>query len=204
MKIICIGRNYIDHAKELNNPIPEQPVFFLKPETALIPKKMPFFIPDFSNEVHYEVELVVKINRLGKHIEERFAHKYYQEIGLGIDFTARDQQQRCKKKGLPWEVAKAFDHSAPVGHTFLNKTSFADMNNISFSLQKNGSIVQQGNSKDMIFNVDQIIAYVSQFMTLKIGDLIFTGTPAGVGKVAIGDQLIGKINGHELLKVNVK
>lgn len=204
MKIICIGRNYADHAKELNNPLPTKPVFFLKPETALIPKNMPFFIPDFTKDLHHEVELVVKINRLGKNIEERFAHKYYSEIGIGIDFTARDLQTECKTKGLPWEMAKAFDHSAPVSQKFVAVKELKDVNNIPFRLEKNGTIVQEGNSKDMIFSIDKIIAYVSQFFTLKIGDLIFTGTPAGVSQVNINDELKAYIEGHELLKLKVK
>lgn len=204
MKIICIGRNYADHAKELNNPLPSKPVFFLKPETALIPKNMPFFIPDFTNDLHHEVELVVKINRLGKNIEERFANKYYNEIGIGIDFTARDLQSECKAKGLPWEMAKAFDHSAPVSQKFIAVDELKDVNNIPFRLEKNGEIVQQGNSKDMIFNIDKIIAYVSQFFTLKIGDLIFTGTPAGVSQVAINDQLTAYIGDQELLQLKIK
>lgn len=204
MKIICIGRNYVDHAKELNNPVPKNPVFFLKPETALLPKNMPFFIPDFSEDVHHEVELVVKINRLGKNIEERFAHKYYNEIGIGIDFTARDLQSKCKAKGLPWEMAKAFDGSAPVSRTFLSVEKIGDTSNIDFKLLKNGDLIQQGNSKDMLFNINQIIAYVSQFFTLKIGDLIFTGTPAGVSKVNIGDTLEAFIGNEKMLDLKVK
>lgn len=204
MKIICIGRNYSDHAKELNNPVPTKPVFFLKPETALIPKNMPFFIPDFTNDLHHEVELVVRINRLGKNIEERFAHKYYQEIGVGIDFTARDLQTECKEKGLPWEMAKAFDHSAPISQKFIAVESLKDLNNIPFKLEKNGLMVQEGNSKDMIFNINQIIAYVSQFFTLKIGDLIFTGTPAGVSQVHVNDELKAYIGDQELLHLKIK
>jgi acylpyruvate hydrolase len=204
MKIICIGRNYSEHAKELNNPVPTAPVFFLKPETALIPKNMPFFIPDFTNDLHHEVELVVRINRLGKNIEERFAHKYYSEIGVGIDFTARDLQTECKEKGLPWEMAKAFDHSAPVSQKFISVEALENVNNIPFSLQKNGVEVQKGNSKDMIFNINQIIAYVSKFFTLKIGDLIFTGTPAGVSQVAINDELKAFIGDQELMKLRIK
>ena len=204
MKIICIGRNYADHAKELNNPLPSKPVFFLKPETALIPKNMPFFIPDFTNDLHHEVELVVKINRLGKNIEERFAHKYYNEIGIGIDFTARDLQSECKSKGLPWEMAKAFDHSAPISQQFINLEQLPPTNNIPFRLEKNGVTIQQGNSKDMIFSIDKIIAYVSQFFTLKIGDLIFTGTPAGVGQVNINDELKAFIGDKELMQLKIK
>ncbi len=203
MKIIAIGRNYIDHAKELNNPVPDEPVIFMMPETALLKKNMPFYYPDFSNDIHYEVELVIKINRLGKNIAEKFAHRYYDEIGVGIDFTARDLQAKLKSKGLPWEKAKAFDGAAPLGE-FLSKTDFNNVNNINFSLIKNGESVQQGNSADMIFSFDAIIAHISKYFTLKIGDLIFTGTPAGVGAVNIGDELIAKIENKELLKVQVK
>lgn len=204
MKIICIGRNYADHAKELKNAVPTEPVFFFKPDTAILPKKQPFYIPSFTNDLHYEVELVVRINKLGKNIKEKFAPTYYNEIGLGIDFTARDIQQECKEKGLPWEKAKGFDYSAPMGQEFLKVSELGDVNDINFRLEKNGEIVQQGNSKDMIFNIDQIISYLSQFVTLKIGDLIFTGTPAGVGKVEIGDKLEGYISEKKLLSLNVK
>ena len=203
MKIICIGRNYVNHAKELGNAIPSEPVFFLKPDTAISPKGHPFFIPDFTNNVHYEVELVIKINRLGKNIEEQFAHKYYSEIGLGIDFTARDIQEEVKAKGLPWERAKGFDGSAVISRTFINKEEL-DINNIGFSLSKNGDSVQEGNSKDMLFNFDKIIAYISQFYTLKIGDLIYTGTPAGVGQVANGDVLEGFISTQKMFVVKVR
>jgi 2-keto-4-pentenoate hydratase/2-oxohepta-3-ene-1,7-dioic acid hydratase in catechol pathway len=180
MKIICIGRNYANHAKELGNTIPTEPLFFLKPETAIQPKGHPFFIPDFSNEIHYEVELVIKIDKIGKNIEELFAHKYYSQIGLGIDFTARDIQEECKAKGLPWEKAKGFDGAAQISRSFINKSEL-DLNDISFLLEKNGEQVQIGNSKDMLFSFDKIISYISKFYTLKIGDLFFTGTPAGVG-----------------------
>ncbi|MCF8456997.1 MAG: fumarylacetoacetate hydrolase family protein [Bacteroidales bacterium] len=203
MKIICIGRNYIDHAKELNNPVPKKPVFFLKPDTALVKDNKPFFYPDFSEDVHYECEIVVHINRVGKNIAAKFAHRYYDEIGIGIDFTARDLQQECKTKGLPWEVAKAFDNSAPIGK-FLPKSRFADINNINFSLDINGKTVQQGNTASMIFKIDELIAYTSRFMTLKMGDLLFTGTPAGVGPVKIGDRLIASMEGEELLNFMVK
>jgi len=203
MKIICIGRNYIDHAKELNNPVPAQPVFFLKPETAVLRKNLPFFYPDFTSDLHYEVELVVKISKIGKHIQEKFAYKHYEEIGLGIDFTARDLQMEQKKKGLPWEVAKAFDSSAPIGD-FIPIAEIGDLNNIHLSLKKNDEIVQEGSSGDMIFSIDQIIAYVSQFVSLKIGDLIFTGTPAGVGPVMIGDRLTGYMNEREMFSFEVK
>lgn len=203
MKIICIGRNYADHAKELNNPIPKEPVFFCKPDSALLQKNKPFFIPEFSNDIHYEVELVLKINRLGKHIDQKFAHKYYSEIGIGIDFTARDIQSECKKKGLPWEKAKAFDHSAPLGR-FVAKEQLGDLNAVEFSLQKNGETVQKGTTQEMLFSFDQIIAHVSQYFTLKIGDLIYTGTPAGVGPVKIGDTLHAFIQGEEMLKLDIR
>ena len=203
MKIICIGRNYANHAKELGNDIPTEPLFFLKPETAIKPKGHPFFIPDFSDEIHYEIELVIKINKNGKHIEERFAHTYYSQIGLGIDFTARDIQEECKLKGLPWERAKGFDGSAQISKTFINKSEL-NLNDISFRLEKNGAIVQNGNSYDMIFNFDKIISYLSEFYTLKTGDLIYTGTPAGVGRVIAGDALKGFITNKEMIKVMVK
>lgn len=203
MKILAIGRNYADHAKELNNPVPSEPVIFLMPETALIRNNKPFFYPDFSNDIHYEVELVLKINKLGKNIAEKFAHRYYDEIGIGIDFTARDVQADLKKRGLPWEKAKSFDGAAPLGE-FISKNEIDDVTNINFSLNKNDETVQQGNSKDMISSFDAIIAYVSKYFTLKIGDLIFTGTPAGVGPVKIGDTLLAKIEDKELLKVWVK
>jgi len=203
MKIICIGRNYVEHAHELNNPVPADPVFFLKPETALIRAGLPFFYPDFSNDVHYEVELVLQICKLGKHINEKFAHTYYDAIGIGIDFTARDIQSICKKKGLPWEIAKAFDGSAPVSR-FIPKTEFKDLYDIGFSLQKNGETVQKGNSGMMIFNFEKIISYVSRFITLKIGDLIFTGTPAGVGAVQKNDNLKASIGDKILLDILVK
>ena len=203
MKIICIGRNYADHAKELNNPLPTEPVFFLKPDTALLPAGSDFYIPEFSNDVHYECELVLKIKKVGKHIPEKFAGEYYEEIGLGIDFTARDIQEQQKQKSLPWEKAKAFDNSAPMGQRFLAKDLF-DTKNISFELKKNGTTVQVGNTSDCIFSFDQIIAYISQFITLKSGDLIFTGTPAGVGPGAIGDHLDWFIEGEKLLDLHIK
>ncbi len=203
MKIICIGRNYADHAKELNNDVPTEPVFFLKPETALLPKNNPFVYPSFSKNVQHEVEIVIKINRLGKHIEEKYAHKYYNEIGIGVDFTARDIQQECKEKGLPWEKAKAFDGSAPTSK-FVNINLFEDLNNLNFSIQVNRENKQQGNTKDMLFNFNQIVAYVSKFFTLKIGDLIFTGTPAGVGPVQINDKVECFIENKKLLSFNVK
>jgi acylpyruvate hydrolase len=203
MKILCIGRNYAKHAQELGNSVPTEPLFFLKPETAIQPKGHPFFIPHFSNDIHYEVELVVKINKTGKHIEEKFAHKYYSEIGLGIDFTARDIQQECKAKGLPWEKAKGFDGSAQISSTFIEKSDL-ELDNIPFSLNKNGKQVQLGNSSEMIFKFDKIIAYLSKFYSLKIGDLIFTGTPEGVGKVEKGDLLNGFIGEQEMFKVLIK
>jgi len=203
MKIIAIGRNYIDHAKELNNAVPKQPVFFLKPETALLQKNRAFYYPEFSKDIHYEAEVVVKINKVGKYIEEEFAHRYYSEIGIGIDFTARDIQQNQKEKGLPWEIAKAFDHSAPIGK-FVKLADYSNIQDIHFNLDINGQQVQSGHTKDMLFTVDQIIAYVSQFVTLKIGDLIFTGTPAGVGPVKIGDRLEASIEGETLLNFEVK
>jgi acylpyruvate hydrolase len=203
MKIICIGRNYIEHAHELNNPVPAEPVFFMKPETALIRAGLPFFYPDFSKDVHFEVELVLHICKLGKHINEKFAHTYYDKIGIGIDFTARDVQSICKQKGLPWEIAKAFDGSAPVSK-FIPKENFADLYDINFSLQKNNEPVQKGNSGMMIFNFEKIIAYVSRFVTLKMGDLIFTGTPVGVGPINIDDNLKAFIEDKKLLDLNIK
>ncbi len=203
MKIICIGRNYREHAKELNNPIPEKPVFFMKPDTALLQKNNPFFYPDFSKDVHYETEIVLKINRNGKHIEDKFAHKYYDEIGIGIDFTARDLQAEQKKKGLPWEIAKAFDGAAPVGE-FVSKNLFPDINRLHFSLKINGEVRQEGNTADMMFGFDRIIAYVSQFISLKPGDLIFTGTPSGVGPTKINDHFEAFIEDEMLLEFNVK
>ncbi len=203
MKIICIGRNYVNHVKELKNNNPEEPLFFLKPDTSIQPKGHPFFIPDFSNNIHYEVELIIRINKIGKHIEERFAYKYYNEIGLGIDFTARDIQEELKVKGLPWEKAKGFDGSAQISRIFINKSDL-DLNNISFYLLQNGNEVQRGNSLEMIFSFEKIISYISRFYTLKIGDLIFTGTPSGVGKVEKGDNLVGYIEEKEMLRVVVK
>lgn len=203
MKIICIGRNYINHAKELNNPVPEKPVFFIKPETAILKKNQPFFYPEFTKDLQHEVELVFKISKIGKHIQEEFAHKHYEEIGLGIDFTARDLQAEQKKKGLPWEIAKAFDHSAPIGD-FIPKSELGDLQNLNLSLKKNEELVQSGSTADMIFSIDRIIAYVSQFVSLKIGDLIFTGTPAGVGPVQIGDRLAGFLGEREMFSFEIK
>lgn len=203
MKIICIGRNYIEHAKELNNPLPKEPVFFLKPDSAIVRKNHPFFYPDFSKEIHFETEIVLKICKVGRHIPKRFAHNYYKEIGIGIDFTARDLQRKCKEKGLPWEIAKAFDYSAPIGK-FIKKDNFKNISDIEFSLKINGEIKQEGNTKDMIFSFDQIISYVSQFISLKMGDLIFTGTPKGVGPIEIGDHLEAFIGPDKLLDFKIK
>lgn len=203
MKIIAIGRNYQEHAKELNNPIPTEPVVFLKPDTALLKEGKAFYHPDFSNDIHFEVELIIKIGKEGKHIASKFARNYIEAIGLGIDFTARDLQQKCKEKGLPWEIAKAFDHSAPIGE-FIPLNEIPDLNAIQFSLKQNQIVVQNGNSADMIFSFDDIISYVSQRFTLKKGDLIFTGTPAGVGKINIGDLLEGFISDRKMLSVPVK
>lgn len=203
MKIICIGRNYANHAKEMNSAVPEVPMFFMKPDTALLPKKNPFFYPNFTEDLHFECELVIKITRLGKNISEKYAHEYYDHVGIGIDFTARDLQKICKEKGHPWEIAKAFEHSAPLGNKFIPLEGL-DISNINFRLEKNGVIVQKGNSSDMIFSFDQLISYVSRFMTLKIGDLIFTGTPEGVGPVKIGDRLKGFIEDEQLLDLKIK
>lgn len=202
MKIICIGRNYAKHIEELANEKPENPVVFLKPDSAILPKNMPFFIPDFSDDIHYEVEVLVKINKVGKHIDAKFAHKYYSEIGLGIDFTARDVQAQCKEKGLPWEKAKAFDGSAVVGK-FYPKEQF-ELDNLQFQLLKNDVVVQDGNTNAMLWKINELIAYVSQFFTLKKGDLIFTGTPSGVGPVAENDILVGRIDGNDAFSVKIK
>jgi len=203
MKIICIGRNYADHAKEMKSQLPSEPIFFLKPDTSYLKPGNPFFIPSFSDNVHYECEIVVKICKVGKNISEKFAPKYYNEIGLGIDFTARDLQEKCKEKGLPWEIAKAFEGSSPISKEFIEKSTL-NINNIKFSLKQNDQIVQVGETKDMIFNIDQIISYVSKFMTLKTGDLIYTGTPAGVGRVNIGDNLVGYIGEKQMFEVRIK
>ena len=203
MKIVCIGRNYIDHAKELNNEVPTEPVFFFKPDTALLRNNDSFFIPEFSDEIHYELELVVKIHKVGKHIDKEFANRYYNEISLGIDFTARDIQNIHKKKGLPWEKAKAFDSSAPISKKFINKSEL-NLKNINFELKINDKTVQKGNSKDMIFDFDDIISKVSKFVTFKIGDLIYTGTPAGVGKIKIGDRLQAYLNDELMLDFKIE
>lgn len=200
MKIICIGRNYAEHAKEMKADLPTEPVFFMKPETALL-KDEDFYLPNFTKDLHHEIELVLKICKAGKHIEEQFAHKYYNEIGLGIDFTARDIQAKCKEKGLPWEKAKAFDNSAPIGK-FIPVEKL-ELTNINFELKVNGISKQIGNSKDLIFSFNKVISYVSQFVSLKVGDLIYTGTPEGVGPVVIGDKLEGLLNGESFLKLNI-
>jgi 2-keto-4-pentenoate hydratase/2-oxohepta-3-ene-1,7-dioic acid hydratase in catechol pathway len=203
MKIICIGRNYADHISELNNEKPTEPVIFLKPDTAPILKKFPFVIPTFSKDVHHEVEILVKICKVGKYISPKFAHNYYEEIGLGIDFTARDVQTELKAKGLPWEKAKAFDGSAMIGE-FLPKEDFKSLENINFELYSNGNVVQQGNTSLMLWKIDDLISYVSQYFTLKKGDVIFTGTPKGVAQVKNGDELTGFIEGKQLFKIQVK
>ena len=203
MKIIAIGRNYAAHIAELNNERPAEPVIFLKPDTAILRNNAPFYYPDFSNNIHFEVEVLLKINREGKYIEKQFAHKYFDEIGLGIDFTARDLQQRCKEKGLPWEVAKGFNGSAPVSR-FVPKTELGDLGNLNFRLDQNGETQQEGNTSLMLFDFGDILAYVSRFFTLKKGDIIFTGTPAGVGPISIGDRLTGYIEDQKMLEVEIK
>lgn len=203
MKIICIGRNYVAHAKELNNEVPTSPVFFMKPDSALVISNRPFFYPDFSRDVHHELEVVIKISRLGRSIEERYAHRYFNEVGLGVDFTARDLQAEQKKKGLPWEIAKGFDYSAPISE-FFPVEKYKDLHNLNFRLDKNGKTVQDGSTSLMIFSFEKIISYVSRFMTLKTGDLIFTGTPAGVGPVAIDDRLEAYLEGEKLMDFPVK
>ena len=203
MKILCIGRNYADHISELNNERPSEPVIFLKPDTAILKDNEAFYHPDFSNDIHHEVEIVLKINKVGKNIEAKFAHKYYDEIGIGIDFTARDIQSKLKEKGLPWEKAKAFNGSAPISG-FVSKSQIAGLNNLNFHLEVNGEIKQTGNTKMMLWNFDEIIEEISKYFTLKTGDLIFTGTPAGVGKVAIGDKLTAFIEGNEMMSFEVK
>lgn len=203
MKIICIGRNYVDHISELNNERPDEPVIFMKPDTAILPKDADFYIPEFTQDLHHEVEVVVKINKVGKYIDKKFAHKYYDEIGLGIDFTARDVQTKLKEKGLPWEKAKAFDHSAIIG-SFLSKKELTSLENINFELRNNDQLVQQGNTSLMLWNIDEIIAYVSQFFTLKTGDIIFTGTPKGVAAVKENDVLEGFLEGRSMFKIQVK
>ena len=203
MKIICIGRNYVDHISELNNEKPTEPVIFMKPDTAVLPKKTPFVIPAFSDDVHHEVEILVKICKVGKYISPKFAHKYYEEIGLGIDFTARDVQSKLKEKGLPWEKAKSFDHSAVIG-PFLSKKDFSSVENINFELKSNGHSVQVGNTNLMLWKIDELVAHVSQYFTLKKGDIIFTGTPKGVAKVVEGDVLEGFIEDKSMFKIQIK
>ena len=203
MKIICIGQNYVDHIKELSNKRSGSPLIFMKPDSSLISKNQPFTIPSFSDNIHHEVELIVKINRLGKHIDEKFSNKYYEEIGLGIDFTARDLQTELRSKGHPWEKSKAFDNSCLVGK-FMKKLLFNNINNIDFELKKNNISAQKGNSEKMIWKIDYLISYISKYFTLKIGDLIFTGTPSGVSKVVSGDNLEGYIQEEKLFSLNIK
>jgi len=203
MKIICIGRNYTNHIAELQNERPTEPVVFMKPDSAVLLKQHPFVLPEFSNQVHHEIELIVKINKVGKYIEPKFAHKYYDEISVGIDFTARDLQDQLKSKGLPWEKAKAFDGSAVIGE-FLSKEQFASLDDVNFELLKNGAVAQKGNSSLMLWKIDELVAYVSQFFTLKIGDIIFTGTPEGVASVAPNDVLEGYLEGQQLFRIQVK
>lgn len=203
MKIICVGRNYAAHIEELKNETPAEPVLFLKPDTSILLRKQPFFIPEFSDDVHHEVELLIRVNKIGKHIDRRFAHKYYDEIGLGIDFTARDLQQKLKQQGLPWEKAKAFDGAAVVGN-FKKKEDIKDLENLDFRLERNGEIVQKGNTMHMIWKFDTLIEYISKYFTLKIGDIIFTGTPAGVGRVETNDRLAGFLEGQEMFSIKVK
>lgn len=203
MKLICIGRNYADHIEELKNERPDEPVVFMKPDSAILPKGQDFYIPEFSKDVQYEVEVLVKIKKVGKHIDEKFAHTYYDEIGLGIDFTARDLQTKLKEKGLPWEKAKGFDGAAVIGK-WLQKTEFNDLNSIHFSLLKNGSEVQSGDTELMLWKVDELVAYVSRFFMLKKGDILFTGTPAGVGKIMTNDYLAGVLEGHDMFSLTVR
>ncbi len=203
MKLICIGRNYDKHIEELGNERPSEPVIFMKPDSAILLKQHPFVIPEFSNDIHHEIEIIVKINKIGKYIDAKFAHKYYDEISVGIDFTARDLQQNLKDKGLPWEISKAFDGSAVIG-AFVSKTKFKNLQSINFHLTNNGNKVQTGNTENMIFKIDEIIAFVSQYFTLKIGDIIFTGTPEGVAAVAENDILEGFLEGEKLFRINVK
>ena len=203
MKIICVGRNYVEHITELENKRPDSPVIFLKPETSIIHKNLPFFIPSYSNDVHHEIEVIVQINRLGKSISPKFSHKYYDKIGLGVDFTARDLQITLKKRGLPWEKSKAFDGSALIGN-WINKNEIEDLNNIDFKLEKNGYIVQTGNTSNMLWNIDELISEISKYFTLKIGDVIFTGTPSGVAKVIENDNLVGFLNDRECFSIKIK
>jgi len=202
MKIICVGRNYIDHINELSNQKPENPVIFMKPDTSVLSREFPFVLPEFSNDVQYEVEVLVKICKVGKYISPKFAHKYYSQIGLGIDFTARDLQSGLKAKGLPWEIAKGFDGSAVIGD-FMAKEQFEDIQNLSFQLVKNAEVVQSGNTQHMLWTIDELISYVSQFFTLKVGDVIFTGTPAGVGKIESSDELEGFLEDKKMFSLKV-
>ncbi len=203
MKIIAIGQNYKEHNKELNSRNPQEPVIFMKPDSAILRNNKPFYIPDFSEELHYETEVIIKINRLGKNIAPKFAHRYYSEIGLGVDFTARDLQRKLKEEGHPWEISKAFDSSAVIGN-FISVSEIDDIQNIEFHLDINGQTVQKGNTKDMIFPVNELISYASRFFTLKIGDIMFTGTPAGVGKVKTGDRLEGYLSSNKMFDFKIK
>ncbi len=203
MKVIAVGRNYIDHAKELHNPVPDTPVIFLKPDTAILKDNKDFYYPDFSKDIHYEVEVVLRICNEGKHVSQKFAHRYYDAIGLGMDFTARDIQNQHKEKGLPWELAKAFDHSAVIS-PLIPKEEFEDVQNLSFSLQKNNILVQEGNTKDVIFSFDDLIVFISRYITLRKGDLIYTGTPEGVGPIQIGDKLEGFLQGNSMFTCSIK
>ncbi|WP_234734840.1 fumarylacetoacetate hydrolase family protein [Tellurirhabdus bombi] len=203
MKIIAVGRNYVEHIKELNNEQPEDPVIFTKPETAILRNNDPFYYPDFSTDVHFEVEILIRINRAGKNIEEKFAHKYYDEIGIGIDFTARDLQSKLKAKGLPWDLAKGFNGSAPIS-AFVPKSQFPDLQNLNFQLDLNGETRQQGNTSLMLFKIDYLISFVSRYFLLQQGDIIFTGTPKGVGPVQVGDVLTASIEGQKMLECSVK
>lgn len=203
MKVIAVGRNYIEHAKELNNPVPQKPVIFMKPDTAVLKSNRDFYYPEFSKDIHFEVEVVVQICKEGKHVQEKFANNYYDKIGLGIDFTARDIQKEYKEKGLPWELSKAFDHSAPISQLF-EKERYEPFNTIPFHLKKNGIVVQEGNTKDMIFSIEKLISFISQYITLRKGDLLFTGTPAGVGSVAIGDHLVGFLRDEAVLDFHIR
>lgn len=203
MKILCVGRNYIDHAKELNNPVPEKPLIFMKPDTALLRNNKDFYYPEYSQDIHYECELVVRISREGKYIQEKFVHSYIDGVGLGIDFTARDLQKEAKEKGLPWALAKGFNGAAPVSE-FLPPDQFSSLQELNFTCSINGELRQKGHTKDMIFTVDHLISYISRFITVKKGDLIFTGTPAGVGPVTIGDHLEASLEGQQLLDFHIK
>ena len=202
MKIICVGKNYLKHIDELNSSKEDEPVIFLKPDTSIIQKNQPFFIPEFSNEIHYEIEIILKFNRLGKHIESKFSNKYFNQISLGVDFTARDFQNKFKERGLPWDISKGFDNSALIGDWKSIKTY--DLNNINFRLEKNGKIVQQSNSKNMIWKIDELIAYASKYFTIKIGDIMFTGTPEGVGVVSEDDLLEGFLGNEKVFSVKIK